>query len=102
MENKGKVVLYWCGGVILASLTALVIGLYLVALMFGIQPETLANLIGTWLAVSFIIAFTPLLMVVLGVADDCTIRYFAETGVQIAKYGNPVGWLYCLWTRVVK
>ncbi|MDP1689884.1 MAG: hypothetical protein Q8L52_01630 [bacterium] len=88
-----KAVLYWFTGIMLASISLLLIGLYAVAKVFGIPPEVLAGLISVWLSCSLIIALMPMMLIAIGVADDQMIKCFSENGRRLTLRYNIVAWV---------
>lgn len=91
----------WFFGVIAAGLTMLSFAVTTIEFIHRVPFDILSDAVYTWAAVFFIIAFVPILMVSLDVADDRFLQEVAEIGELTLLFGNPFGLVYSAWRRLV-
>lgn len=95
MSNSARAVMYWFIGIVLVSATILLVVLYLVATIHGIQTETLHSIIDVWEFGTFIVAIVPLLLIPFGVVDDRMKQDFSKNGLRLIVQWNVIAWV--LW-----
>ncbi|MDD2657664.1 MAG: hypothetical protein PHD04_03355 [Candidatus Pacebacteria bacterium] len=93
MNNDLRVSLHWFFSVWLTFLTILVLLLYLMAKVYGIQPGMLHGFIGVWLSGTLVIGVAPALMVIGDEANDNFMADISELSQQMMQYGNGIVWI---------
>jgi cytochrome bd-type quinol oxidase subunit 2 len=98
MKNSRKwgAVVYWAIGFVLTSLSALVVGVYLVAKVRGVQPEALSEIIAACLSATLILIVLPALAVALDLMNDSMARYFHAAGQWMTFCLNLIAAPVCL------